>query len=91
MPEVRIPFKESFSVSYVATRLRLPNMTLQQELSSWNPFQKSQHEVKAVPEVGSPAPSTVDFKLPRNDQKPTIIVFLRHCGCPCNYFPLFFV
>lgn len=62
------------------------SMTLQQELSSWNPFQKSQHEVKSVPEVGSVAPSTPQIKLPRNDKKSTIIVFLRHCGCPCKCF-----
>ncbi|KAJ9655858.1 hypothetical protein H2198_005395 [Neophaeococcomyces mojaviensis] len=57
-------------------------MTFQQEIASWNPFSKPQNEVKAVPEIGSIAPSTPHFSFPRGDRKSTIIVFLRHCGCP---------
>ncbi|EGX91640.1 hypothetical protein CCM_05798 [Cordyceps militaris CM01] len=37
-------------------------------------------EVAEVPEVGAAAPSSDKISL--TDGKPTVIVFLRHCGCP---------
>ncbi|KAI0014134.1 hypothetical protein F4779DRAFT_560838 [Xylariaceae sp. FL0662B] len=37
-------------------------------------------EVAPVPAVGSKAPVNPNLELPSD--KPTIIVFLRHCGCP---------
>lgn len=39
-------------------------------------------EVAGVPKVGAAAPSSDEIPLP--DGKPTVIVFLRHCGCPCK-------
>lgn len=46
-------------------------------------------EAKNVAEMlqnGSKAPSTSQLPLP--DGRPTIVVFLRHCGCPCEYLSL---
>ncbi|OAA46660.1 Thioredoxin-like fold protein [Beauveria brongniartii RCEF 3172] len=37
-------------------------------------------EVAKLPKVGAAAPSS--DKIPLPDGKPTVIVFLRHCGCP---------
>ncbi|KAK7728350.1 hypothetical protein SLS53_009261 [Cytospora paraplurivora] len=37
-------------------------------------------QVAPVPKVGEPAPKHEKLKLDQG--KPTIIVFLRHCGCP---------
>ncbi|OAA54423.1 Thioredoxin-like fold protein [Cordyceps fumosorosea ARSEF 2679] len=37
-------------------------------------------EIAEVPKVGAAAPSSNRIPLP--DGKPTVIVFLRHCGCP---------
>ncbi|KAI5863182.1 hypothetical protein GGS23DRAFT_596951 [Durotheca rogersii] len=37
-------------------------------------------EISPVPTVGSEAPVHVNLELPTD--RPTIIVFLRHCGCP---------
>lgn len=37
-------------------------------------------EVSAAPKVGDKAPAHPNLTLPAD--KPTIIVFLRHCGCP---------
>ncbi|OAR00347.1 hypothetical protein LLEC1_00311 [Akanthomyces lecanii] len=37
-------------------------------------------EVAEVPKIGVAAPSS--DKIPLPDGKPTVIVFLRHCGCP---------
>ena len=39
-------------------------------------------KVAAIPKVGAAAPSS--DKIPLPDGKPTIITFLRHCGCPCK-------
>lgn len=54
-------------------------MTFQQELSSW--FSPSSPEVANVPpSVGGKAPETA--KLQVGGGSPTIVAFLRHCGCP---------
>ncbi|KAF3770245.1 hypothetical protein M406DRAFT_325696 [Cryphonectria parasitica EP155] len=37
-------------------------------------------EVAPIPKVGEPAPEHEKLKLPHD--KPAVIVFLRHCGCP---------
>ncbi|GJN75072.1 thioredoxin-like fold protein [Purpureocillium lilacinum] len=37
-------------------------------------------DVAPAPKVGSPAPSTAQIPLP--DGRKTLVVFLRHCGCP---------
>ncbi|PVH86803.1 hypothetical protein DL98DRAFT_406626 [Cadophora sp. DSE1049] len=55
-------------------------MTFQQELSSWA-FPQSVR-TSPVPKVGTKAPSTSELSFPNSDGKPTIITFLRHCGCP---------
>ncbi|KAI0142827.1 hypothetical protein GGR57DRAFT_485321 [Xylariaceae sp. FL1272] len=53
-------------------------MSFAQELDSLRTPPKK--DVKPVPEVGTPAPKHPNLELPTD--KPTIIVFLRHCGCP---------
>lgn len=55
-------------------------MTWQTELSSWlSPPSVSTAE---TPTVGQKAPPTPKLNIPAKDGKPTIISFLRHCGCP---------
>lgn len=41
-------------------------------------------DVQPVPNVGAVAPTS--SKIPLADGKPTVILFLRHCGCPCKLF-----
>lgn len=53
------------------------------ELESWKTPEAK--EVGPPVEVGSKAPWMAELRLP--DGKPTIVVFLRHCGCPCMYIP----
>lgn len=54
-------------------------MTFQQELSSWfAPNQTS--DVPPPPTPGSQAPQSPKLKL--TPGQPTILTFLRHCGCP---------
>ncbi|KAJ5249061.1 hypothetical protein N7468_000512 [Penicillium chermesinum] len=55
-------------------------MGLSQELASW--FAPPQIETLPPPQVGQPAPSTSKLALPAENGKPTIVAFLRHCGCP---------
>lgn len=40
-------------------------------------------QVAPLPKVGEPAPTHDQLVLSR--EKPTIVVFLRHCGCPCMF------
>ncbi|TGO30542.1 hypothetical protein BPAE_0005g01380 [Botrytis paeoniae] len=55
-------------------------MTFQQELNSW--FSPSPTDVQLPPEINSKAPSSSKLPFPNPNGKPTIITFLRHCGCP---------
>ena len=55
-------------------------MTFQQELASWT-F-PSQLSSSPTPSIGANVPSTSLLHLPDPDGKPTILTFLRHCGCP---------
>ena len=63
-------------------------MTFQQELNSW--LSPSPTDVQSPPEINSKAPSSSKLPLPNSNRKPTIITFLRHCGCPVSFcFPLY--
>ncbi|KAI4603565.1 hypothetical protein KJ359_003381 [Pestalotiopsis sp. 9143b] len=53
-------------------------MSLAQEWESWKTPEAK--EVQPVPKTGEQAPVVENFKL--KTDKPTLIVFLRHCGCP---------
>ncbi|KAK4955743.1 hypothetical protein LTR10_006682 [Elasticomyces elasticus] len=55
-------------------------MSFTQELSSWW-APKAATEIAKVPIVGSQAPNTANLDL-SDPPRPTILVFLRHCGCP---------
>ncbi|KAF9873616.1 glycosyl hydrolase family 28 [Colletotrichum karsti] len=39
-------------------------------------------DLSSAPGPGSSAPSTTRLPFPRSDSKPTVVAFLRHCGCP---------
>ncbi|MCJ1450400.1 hypothetical protein MMC28_000731 [Mycoblastus sanguinarius] len=55
-------------------------MTLRQELSSW--LSPSSLLLSPTPSIGSKAPPAPKLQLPDTNGKPTILTFLRHCGCP---------
>ncbi|RMY30027.1 hypothetical protein D0864_16964, partial [Hortaea werneckii] len=71
-------------------------MSLQQELSSWfapkppavdknnNKNEKDEDDIPPVPQIGDKPPSVPKLPFPQNPDgpKPTILAFLRHCGCP---------
>ena len=54
-------------------------MTFQQELSSWWSPQDAP-AASPTPHPGAPAPLTPKLKI--SPGQPTLLVFLRHCGCP---------
>ncbi|KAL9038193.1 MAG: hypothetical protein Q9214_005384 [Letrouitia sp. 1 TL-2023] len=55
-------------------------MTLRQELSSW--LSPTPVPIQPAPVIGSKAPSTPNSALSDLNGQPTILTFLRHCGCP---------
>lgn len=55
--------------------------TFWDELNSLKTPQRK--EITPAPKVGSKAPKS--DKIPLSDGKATVILFLRHCGCPCKY------
>jgi hypothetical protein len=57
-------------------------MTFQQELASWKA--PLAIETAPVPSVGSKASTSPKLRIPPPSGKPTIITFLRHCGCSCG-------
>ncbi|KAJ6526773.1 hypothetical protein B0H19DRAFT_1196949, partial [Mycena capillaripes] len=57
-------------------------MSFWQELNSFRlPEAKT---TQPAPEIGPKAPWS-DCLQPSPDGRPTVITFLRHCGCPCSY------
>ncbi|KAK4554028.1 hypothetical protein LTR86_008869 [Recurvomyces mirabilis] len=55
-------------------------MSLQQELSSWFASRRPALTVSDPPAIGQKAPQTPN--LPLETEHPTVLVFLRHTGCP---------
>ncbi|KAF2807979.1 uncharacterized protein BDZ99DRAFT_510065 [Mytilinidion resinicola] len=55
-------------------------MTFQQELKSW--WSPTKVEISPVPAPGQQAPSTDRLPILSSGGKPTVVTFLRHCGCP---------
>ncbi|KAF2819481.1 hypothetical protein CC86DRAFT_335027 [Ophiobolus disseminans] len=55
-------------------------MTWQSEFWSW--MSPSAVKLGTTPAVGDKAPSTPKLSFPAQDGKPTVVSFLRHCGCP---------
>ena len=55
-------------------------MTFQQEIASW--MFPSQLPSSPIPSIGANVPSTSQLHLPEPDGNPTLLTFLRHCGCP---------
>lgn len=44
--------------------------------------------IASPPVIGDKAPSSAKLRVPHNDGRPSVVVFLRCCGCPCMLFPL---
>ncbi|KAF2084182.1 hypothetical protein K490DRAFT_7521, partial [Saccharata proteae CBS 121410] len=55
-------------------------MTFQQEAKSW--LSPPALDTNPIPELGAKAPPTDRLGIPGDDGRPTIVTFLRHCGCP---------
>ncbi|KAJ5658735.1 uncharacterized protein N7484_002384 [Penicillium longicatenatum] len=55
-------------------------MTLSQELASW--YSPSYMQTSHPPQIGGKAPSSPRLAFPADNGNPTLLAFLRHCGCP---------
>lgn len=55
-------------------------MTYRQEIASW--LSPPPVATAPSPSIGSHPPSTPELPFPSNNNKPAVIAFLRHCGCP---------
>ncbi|OAL45105.1 hypothetical protein IQ07DRAFT_591943 [Pyrenochaeta sp. DS3sAY3a] len=55
-------------------------MTFSTEFWSWTA--PASLKTAETPLVGQQAPSVPKLSIPAQDGKPTIVTFLRHCGCP---------
>ncbi|KAL8823393.1 MAG: hypothetical protein Q9191_005895 [Dirinaria sp. TL-2023a] len=55
-------------------------MTFRQEFASW--LGPAKVPTSSPPSIGSPAPSITSLTFPHPSGRPTILTFLRHCGCP---------
>jgi hypothetical protein len=60
------------------------NLTLPKSLISWQTPPPPPVEVAATPILGTRAPTSSKLRLPIGDGRSTIVIFLRHCGCPCK-------
>jgi hypothetical protein len=63
------------------------NLTLPKSLISWQTPPPPPVEVAATPILGTRAPTSSKLRLPIGDGRSTIVIFLRHCGCPCMHLP----
>ncbi|KAF2719308.1 hypothetical protein K431DRAFT_286894 [Polychaeton citri CBS 116435] len=55
-------------------------MTFQQEFASW--WAPKNETSAEAPRIGSKAPESPSNKISYRDNKPKLLTFLRHCGCP---------
>lgn len=53
-------------------------------LKSWQTPPPPPVEVASTPILGTRAPNSGLFRLPAEDGRSTIVLFLRHTGCPCE-------
>jgi hypothetical protein len=63
------------------------NLTLPKSLISWQTPPPPPVEVAAAPVLGARAPTSSKLRLPIGDGRSTVVIFLRHCGCPCMFSP----
>jgi hypothetical protein len=61
----------------------LANLSVPKSWQSWATPVPPPVEVAATPVIGTRAPNSMKLRLPTGDGRPAIVVFLRHCGCPC--------
>jgi hypothetical protein len=55
--------------------------------ASWTTPPPSQKPVRKPPQIGERAQTNPKLVFPTKDGRPCVILFLRFCGCPCEYFP----
>ncbi|CAG8975494.1 hypothetical protein HYALB_00004813 [Hymenoscyphus albidus] len=58
------------------------NLSVPKSWQSWATPAPAPVEVAAPPVIGTKAPGNATLRVPGNDGRPSVVVFLRHAGCP---------
>jgi hypothetical protein len=66
------------------------NFTLPKSLISWQTPPPPPVEVAPAPVLGTRAPTSSKLRLPIGDGRSTVVILLRHCGCPCMLLPIYY-
>lgn len=72
---------------YANVLQQLNQKPMVKEFYSW--LSPSKISISSVPRIGDQAPSSAQLSLPCGDSRAALVVFLRHCGCPCT-LPILF-
>lgn len=67
------------------------DMQVPKALKSWQTPVPPPVEVADTPILGTRAPNSMKFRLPAEDGRSTLVVFLRHTGCPCPSLQFLYV
>ena len=62
----------------------LANLSVPKSWQSWATPTPPPIEVASAPVIGTRAPTSMKLRLPTGDGRPTVVVFMRHGGCPCR-------
>jgi hypothetical protein len=65
------------------------NISVPKSWHSWATPPPPPVEVVQSPVIGTRAPSSMKLRLPGQDGRPTVVVFLRNTGCACKFSPVF--
>jgi len=77
-----VNLKDANSASPSAFSNPFATLTVPKSWQSWQTPPPPQVEIADSPVWGTRAPSSAKLRLPAADGRPTVVVFLRHCGCP---------
>lgn len=62
------------------------DLEIPKSLLSWKTPLPPPVAVVDTPILGTRAPNSAKFRLPAEDGRSTVVLFLRHTGCPCEFF-----
>lgn len=87
MPETKSNSKDGDLKNAALSPIANPfaNLSVPKSWQSWATPAPAPIEVAAPPVIGTKAPGNSTLRVPGNDGRPSVVVFLRHAGCPCGF------
>ena len=79
-----VPTLPTFDPASTALTNPFANIKVPKVLESWQTPPPAPIDVAPEPVIGAKAPDTTRLRIPGPDRRQTVVVFLRHCGCPCR-------